>query len=77
MEKNASKQPKGTKCPTKAPKTPKQKPESSKKASPKPIPEQILAYSTGGEESDASLTNCQRSTNLGISSQLSVRSPLD
>ncbi|KAJ9088574.1 hypothetical protein DSO57_1021603 [Entomophthora muscae] len=53
-------QQKDTKRPSKAPKTPKKMPSSSKKATPKPSPEpspkKSLTHSTGGEETDGSLT---------------------
>ncbi|KAJ9065707.1 hypothetical protein DSO57_1016794 [Entomophthora muscae] len=60
MDKNTSKQPKGTKRPSKPTKATKKKPVLSKKATPKPslkpCPEKSPAHSTGGEETDGSLT---------------------
>ncbi|KAJ9085869.1 hypothetical protein DSO57_1009709 [Entomophthora muscae] len=61
IDKNTSKQPKGTKNPSKPTKPTKKKPVSSKKAtqkpSPEPSPEKSPAHSTGGEESNGSLTD--------------------
>ncbi|KAJ9079479.1 hypothetical protein DSO57_1034968, partial [Entomophthora muscae] len=60
-DKHTSKQPKGTKRPSRPTKSTKKKPVSSKKATPKPSPEpspeKIPAHSTGGEETNGSLTD--------------------
>ncbi|KAJ9054372.1 hypothetical protein DSO57_1015377 [Entomophthora muscae] len=64
-DKNSSKQPKGTKQPAKPTKSINKKPVSSKKATPKPSPkpfpepspEKSPAHSTGGEETDVSVTD--------------------